>query len=221
MNKLQIIADLDDFIVVNKPAGLNFHSEDGEAGLVALCASQLGYQLYPVHRLDKVTSGLVVLPKHSDVAATFTQMFSARAVNKFYIALSDTKPKKKQGWVKGDMGKARRGAYKLLKSHDNPAITRFYSYSLAANVRGYVLKPYSGKTHQLRVAMKSLSAPILGDGLYGGSQSDRTYLHAYALEFRYKQQQFHFCATEFEGEMAPYFTQLAGEIDNQPWQLDW
>ncbi|MEO2265903.1 TIGR01621 family pseudouridine synthase [Pseudoalteromonas pernae] len=221
MSLLQVIAQQDDFVVVNKPAGLNFHSEDGEAGLVALAAEQLGQDFYPVHRLDKVTSGLVVLPTRSDVAAQFTEMFTSRAINKFYLALSDAKPKKKQGWVKGDMDKARRGAYKLLKSNDNPAVTRFYSYSLAPKVRGFVLKPYSGKTHQLRVAMKSLSAPILGDSLYSGSAADRTYLHAYALEFQYKQQRFQFCAGNFQGEMSPFFEQLTHEIGNQPWQLDW
>ena len=46
-----------------------------------------------------------------------------------------------------------------------------------------MLKPHTGKTHQLRVAMKSLGAPILGDTRYGGEQADRTYLHAWALEF--------------------------------------
>ncbi|WP_462158353.1 TIGR01621 family pseudouridine synthase [Pseudoalteromonas sp. GB56] len=221
MSVLQVIAHEDDFVVINKPAGLNFHSEDGEAGLVALATEQLGLDFFPVHRLDKVTSGLVVLPTRSDVAATFTQMFAARQVDKFYLALSDAKPKKKQGWVKGDMDKARRGAYKLLKSSENPAITRFYSYSLAPKMRGFVLKPYSGKTHQLRVAMKSLSAPILGDSLYGGSEADRTYLHAYALEFQYKQQRFQFCAANVEGDMSPYLLQLAQQCDNQPWQLDW
>jgi len=53
------------------------------------------------------------------------------------------------------------------------------------------LQPKTGKTHQLRVAMKSLGSPILGDNLYSGNQSDRVYLHAYQLEFDYQNE--HFC----------------------------
>ncbi|WP_105199052.1 TIGR01621 family pseudouridine synthase [Pseudoalteromonas sp. T1lg10] len=221
MSPLQLLAQERDFIVVNKPAGMNFHTEDDTPGLVALAAEQFGLQLFPVHRLDKVTSGLVLLPTSSEAAARFTTLFSDRRVNKFYLALASDKPKKKQGWIKGDMVKARRGAFKLLKSQENPAITRFYSYSLAPKVRGFVLKPYSGKTHQLRVAMKSLSAPIIGDKLYGGQASDRTYLHAYALQFEYQQQNFQFSVPPSEGELSEYLSALTREFAEQPWQLEW
>ncbi|WP_105265206.1 TIGR01621 family pseudouridine synthase [Pseudoalteromonas sp. T1lg76] len=221
MSPLQLLAQERDFIVVNKPAGMNFHTEDDTPGLVALAAEQFGLQLFPVHRLDKVTSGLVLLPTSSEAAARFTTLFTERRVNKFYLALASDKPKKKQGWIKGDMVKARRGAFKLLKSQENPAITRFYSYSLAPKVRGFVLKPYSGKTHQLRVAMKSLSAPIIGDKLYGGQASDRTYLHAYALQFEYQQQNFQFSVPPSEGELSEYLSALTREFSEQPWQLEW
>ncbi|WP_105215854.1 TIGR01621 family pseudouridine synthase [Pseudoalteromonas sp. T1lg22] len=221
MSPLQLLAQERDFIVVIKPAGMNFHTEDDTPGLVALAAEQFGLQLFPVHRLDKVTSGLVILPTSSEAAARFTTLFTDRRVNKFYLALASDKPKKKQGWIKGDMVKARRGAFKLLKSQENPAITRFYSYSLAPKVRGFVLKPYSGKTHQLRVAMKSLSAPIIGDKLYGGQASDRTYLHAYALQFEYQQQNFQFSVPPSEGELSEYLSALTREFAEQPWQLEW
>ncbi|MFY8274953.1 TIGR01621 family pseudouridine synthase [Pseudoalteromonas sp. SSDWG2] len=221
MSEVGIIASEDDFVVVNKPEGLNFHCEDGQLGLVARVERQLGMALYPVHRLDKVTSGLVILPTSSEAAAVFTQAFTHRMVDKIYLALAVDKPKKKQGWLKGDMAKARRGAYKLVKTTQNPAITRFYSYSLAPNLRGFVLKPFSGKTHQLRVAMKALSAPILGDTLYGGSESDRTYLHAYALQFQYKGCDYQFYAHETSGQLVQHFDALCAQFDNQPWQLDW
>ncbi|WP_105189702.1 TIGR01621 family pseudouridine synthase [Pseudoalteromonas sp. T1lg48] len=221
MKPLQLVAKECDFIVVNKPAGLNFHCEEESPGLVALASEQFGLPLFPVHRLDKVTSGLVLLPTSSEAAARFTELFTSRQVNKYYLALASDKPKKKQGWVKGDMVKARRGAFKLLKSQENPAITRFYSYSLAPKVRGFVLKPYSGKTHQLRVAMKSLSAPIIGDKLYGGVAADRTYLHAYALQFEYQQQNFQFYMPPGEGELNQHMTELTSQFAEQPWQLEW
>ena len=59
------------------------------------------------------------------------------------------------------------------------------SHSLAPNLRLFILYPKTGKTHQIRVAMKSLGSPILGDELYGGEVADRTYLHAYQLSFDY------------------------------------
>ena len=82
------------------------------------------------------------------------------------------------------MGKARNGSYRLLRTLDNPAITRFWSrLDTSFGERLFLLKPHTGKTHQLRVAMKSLGAPIFGDTRYGGDEADRTYLHAWALEF--------------------------------------
>ncbi|SPX43308.1 pseudouridine synthase [Haemophilus influenzae] len=103
------------------------------------------------------------------------------------MALSNQKPKKKQGLIIGDMKKAREGAWKLCQTKENPAITRFESVSCEPNLRLFILKPQTGKTHQLRVAMKSLGSPILGDGLYGKNTEkiDRTYLHATQLEFDY------------------------------------
>ncbi|MFU2508981.1 TIGR01621 family pseudouridine synthase [Pseudoalteromonas sp. ASV78] len=223
MNKpiLTVHAQHDDFYIIEKPAGLNFHSEDGP-GFVVLAEQQLNEKLYAVHRLDKVTSGIIILARSSAAAAEFTRLFTAHEIDKFYLALSDAKPKKKQGWVKGDMAKSRRSSFKLLKSFDNPAITRFYSLSVAANLRGFILKPYSGKTHQLRVALKSLAAPILGDSLYGGTTAQRTYLHAYAVCFSWQNKQYHYVC---KPDSTTQFGQLT-EHENfhtwqQPWQLDW
>ena len=193
---IPIIAQNRDFIVVNKPAGLNFHSEES-AGLVVLVQQQLGCeQLYPVHRLDKMTSGLVVFALNKATAQRFQLLFEARRVEKFYLAISDQKPKKKQGWIKGDMVSARRGSWMLTKTQINPAVTQFISVLIRPNERLYLLKPITGKTHQLRVAMKSLSAPICGDARYADSerakQEDRGYLHAYALRFELAGKPFEF-----------------------------
>ena len=62
-----LIAETADFVLLNKAAGISFHSDDGP-GLVVLAQQQLGYKLYPVHRLDKVTSGLIVLARSSAAA---------------------------------------------------------------------------------------------------------------------------------------------------------
>lgn len=201
---IPIIAQNRDFIVVNKPAGLNFHSEES-AGLVVLVQQQLGCeQIYPVHRLDKMTSGLVIFALNKATAQRFQTLFEARKIEKFYLAISDQKPKKKQGWIKGDMVSARRGSWMLTKTQINPAITQFISVLIRPSERLYLLKPITGKTHQLRVAMKSLSAPICGDARYADSerakQEDRGYLHAYALRFELEGKQFEFVCLPDSGK---------------------
>lgn len=181
----QIIAQEDDFVVVSKDAGVNFHTENGVQGLLVEVEKSLSKKLYAVHRLDKMTSGLLLLATSSEAAAKLSELFRERQVEKYYLAISDQKPKKKQGMIKGDMAKSRRGTYKLLKTNDNPAVTQFFSYSLRPGLRLYVIKPATGKTHQIRVALKSIGAPSLGDSHYGGAASDRGYLHAYQLHFSY------------------------------------
>lgn len=190
---------------MDKPEGLNFHSEDGEAGLVVQAGQLLGIeQLFSVHRLDKMTSGLIVLAKSSQAANRLTKLFEEREIEKFYLAISVRKPKKKQGWIKGDMASARRGSYKLLKTHDNPAITQFKSVALRTHERLYLVKPHSGKTHQIRVALKSLGSPVTGDDRYAqsdeASKEDRAYLHAYALRFTLDAKPFEFVLPPTSGE---------------------
>ena len=201
--KLDIIYQTDDFIIIYKPCGISVHKDQSEIGLTTLLAEQLGVsQVWLVHRLDKVTSGLLILALNAESAAEFFQLFSEHHIQKTYLALSNQKPKKKQGLLIGDMQKARNGAWKLCQSKENPAITRFESVSCEPNLRLFILKPKTGKTHQLRVAMKSLGSPILGDALYGKNTEkiDRTYLHAARLQFEFKGQAFDVFTSPKEGE---------------------
>ena len=201
--KLDIVYQTDDFIIIYKPCGLSVHKDQSEIGLTTLVAKQLGMpQVWLVHRLDKVTSGLLILALNAESAAEFFRLFSEHNIQKIYLALSNQKPKKKQGLIVGDMQKARNGAWKLCQSKENPAITRFESVSCEPNLRLFILKPQTGKTHQLRVAMKSLGSPILGDTLYGKNTEniDRTYLHAARLQFEFKSQSFDVFSPPKEGE---------------------
>lgn len=223
MTNIAVLYKNNDFIIAIKNAGVNFHSEE-EAGFVVLVSQQEGIPLFPVHRLDKMTSGLVILAKSSEAAALFGKMFENREVEKYYLAISMRKPKKKQGWVKADMGSARRGDYKLLPTMDNPAITQFISCALRTHERFFLIKPHTGKTHQIRVALKSLGSPCAGDERYAASdearKEDRGYLHAYALRFVLKDEAFTFVSPPDEGERfvsCECTTQL--ELWNKPWEL--
>lgn len=201
--KLDIIYQTDDFIIIYKPCGLSVHKDQSEIGLTTLLAEQFDVpQVWLVHRLDKVTSGLLILALNAKSAAEFFRLFSEHRIQKTYLALSNQKPKKKQGLIVGDMQKARNGAWKLCQSKENPAITRFESVSCEPNLRLFILKPQTGKTHQLRVAMKSLGSPILGDSLYGKNieNIDRTYLHAARLQFEFKGQLFDVFSPPKEGQ---------------------
>ncbi|MEH6454129.1 MAG: pseudouridine synthase, partial [Psychromonas sp.] len=114
-----VIAENQDFIVINKQANVNFHSEDGEFGVVVAAEKAFSCKLYSVHRLDKMTSGILLLAKSSAVAAQLSALFFEHKIQKYYLAVSDKKPKKKQGLIKGGMQKSRRSMWKLSASKEN------------------------------------------------------------------------------------------------------
>lgn len=179
-----LLAQGEDWLAIDKPIGLSMHSEEDEAGLVVQASRQFERPLWPVHRLDQVTSGILLLATSAKGAARLGELFAQHKIQKTYLAQTSFKPKKKQGWVKGDMEKGRNGSWLLCRTLANPAITYFTShFDEHLQKRLFVLTPKTGKTHQLRVAMKSLGAPIDGDSRYGGLPADRTYLHAYQLEW--------------------------------------
>ena len=194
-NYFSLVAENDYFVVINKFAGINFHTEDGEIGVVVAAEQCLKQKLYSVHRLDKMTSGLLLLAKSSQDANGLSELFKSQQIQKYYLAISDRKPKKTQGLIKGGMEKSRRSMWKLTRSQDNLAITQFFSYSLGEGKRLFVVKPKTGKTHQIRVALKSVGSAIIGDSIYAAEESyryDRGYLHAYQIQFTYAEQTFNF-----------------------------
>tara|TARA_R110001583_G_scaffold10441_2_gene48314 strand:+ start:22598 stop:23308 length:711 start_codon:yes stop_codon:yes gene_type:complete len=197
-----LVAENEHFVVINKHAGINFHSEDGEFGVVVAAEKFLKQKLYSVHRLDKMTSGLLLLAKSSQVANGLSELFKTQQIQKYYLAIADKKPKKTQGLIKGGMEKSRRSMWKLTRGQDNLAITQFFSYSLGEGKRLFVVKPKTGKTHQIRVALKSVGSAIIGDPIYAAEDAyryDRGYLHAYQIQFTYAQQTFNFIAVPDTG----------------------
>lgn len=221
---VQIIFENNDFVVVDKRPDCNFHDENelGQ-GLFNQVKNHGHYsQLYPVHRLDKMTSGLILFAKHIGAATEFGRLFEQHLIDKFYLAISSDKPQKKQGWIKGDMEKSRRSAWRLTRRLTNPAITQFFSYH-CNNQRLFVLKPLTGKTHQLRVALKSIGSAILGDPIYHTEQgTDRGYLHAYALKFRFNNEDFEFLQMPSIGEcfLNEHCQRVLTDM-GKPWQLPW
>ncbi|OSI10448.1 TIGR01621 family pseudouridine synthase [Neisseria zoodegmatis] len=180
-----------DFVAINKPADVSVHQDQDSDGLTQQLAAQLCVsRVWLVHRLDKPTSGVLLLALNETAASVLAQQFAERTMQKTYIALSDRKPLKKQGWIKGGMEKSRRGTWKLTRSNEHTAVTEFKSSSAMPGIRLFELHPHTGRTHQLRVALKSIGSPILGDTLYGGTPADRLFLHALNLSFDYHGEHF-------------------------------
>lgn len=187
--QLDVVFDTADFVVINKPMGVSMHQQTGHVSVTEFIKPLALGPVFVVHRLDTETSGLLVIAKHKQAASALGKMLQQRQVEKRYVALSAEKPKKKQGHILGDMQPSRSGNYKLTQGKVNPAYTQFFSYALKVKeqaLRLFVLKPHTGKTHQLRVALKSISSPILGDSRYGKATSDRMYLHAHQLRFEWQ-----------------------------------
>lgn len=206
------IYQCDDWMVLNKPAGFSVQE---------LAEGQTGF--HPVHRLDKDTSGLWLIARNREANRQLSQAFAERRVQKAYLAITEKTPAKKQGRICGDMERSRRGQWMLKQSQENPAITRFKSVGLADGKRLVACLPHTGKTHQIRVAMKSLGSPIIGDPIYNtgtASQYDRLYLHAWLLGFHWQQQYFQFQLEPESGQwfMHPAMTnalqQLTGFIND-------
>ncbi|MCH8492039.1 MAG: RNA pseudouridine synthase [Idiomarina sp.] len=227
-----ILAEHPDFYVINKPSGIGMHTEENELGIIVqlqqlLATNPSAAPLFPVHRLDKGTSGLLLVARNKAAAATFGALFNEHAIEKYYIAIGGHKPKKKQGLIQGDMAKSRNGSYKLLRSAENPARTHFFSHTIADNsipdihARLYILKPSTGRTHQLRVALKSIGAAILGDTRYAGEPAARLMLHASALRFQWNgEPQCYVCSPEQSNDFVAIDWQQFPLIQS-PWLYHW
>ena len=210
-------------MVINKPSNISVQNESHQSGILPILCQQLNVeQLWLVHRLDKITSGILILAKSSQAAAIFGQLFEQKQIEKYYLAISAKKPKKKQGAVKGGMKKVRDGKWMLDSSDTAVAISQFFSFSISQGLRLFLIKPLTGKTHQIRVALKSIGSPILGDELYKGLNADRTYLHAYCIRFIYQKKLICIICPPDKGDaFVCDKTQLQITHLATPWTLKW
>jgi 23S rRNA pseudouridine1911/1915/1917 synthase len=206
-----------DFLAIDKPAGLIVHparisekkkTREKEPTLVDWLVSQ-----YPeiknvgddpvlrpgiVHRLDKETSGIMLIPRNQEYFEYLKSLFKAHAIKKTYLALVSGIPKKDQGTIDVPIGikngtlkrsvhsrkmaKAAVTEYKVLKTIQMPGVDKKNTpFSLLE------VSPMTGRTHQIRVHLASIGHPVAGDMLYGSKKqpewASRLMLHAKSLEF--------------------------------------
>ena len=167
-----------DIIVINKPAGL---AVQGGSGINKhldgmLAALQFDGKQVPrlVHRLDKDTSGVMLLARHVAAASELQRAFANKKIQKTYIALVSGVPAPYSGEIESNLDKLARGedSREMVRSVEESgkrAITRYRTIEhLAKKIALVELEPITGRTHQLRVHMAEMKCPIVGDGKYGG-----------------------------------------------------
>ena len=180
----------DNVIAINKPKGVLSHAKGTLSEEFTVADFFKRYSTYHsdtnrpgiVHRLDRDTSGIMIGARNSDTANMIQKQFADRKTKKTYLAIVVGHPKLNKANIDlpiernpsapstfrvGSNGKSALTHYEVLASNDE--------YSLVK------LRPLTGRTHQLRVHMKYINTPILGDRVYG-KEADRLYLHAYSLE---------------------------------------
>ena len=214
---LEIIYEDDDIAVINKPSGMMVHAGSGATDdarnrgtlVNALLhhfgkLSAIGGELRPgiVHRLDRATSGLILVAKNDEAHRKLATQFSGRLVKKTYVALV-------HGWMKQDRGtisssisrdRVRRTRMTTRRQGGREAITHYTVQRRIDSKFGKFtlleLRIDTGRTHQIRVHLASLGHPVVGDTLYGAPRElrarngeaaslSRNFLHAVALQFRH------------------------------------
>lgn len=195
----------DHLLIIDKPSGISVHPGAGESRETIL--DHFKY-LYPqvkgmrdaerpgiVHRLDKDTSGILILAKDEHTMRRMQKKFKRREVDKTYLALARGRLRYRNGRIDVPLARSKKSRWKFtamirITEEDmpgvRPAVTEFsvlYEFGDFSLVR---LSPHTGRTHQLRVHLAHFGNPILGDRLYGkGSDFERLALHASAIAFNH------------------------------------
>lgn len=188
---LVILYEDTDVIVVNKPAGLLTHAKGGMANEATLADILRKKTNFPsndnrpgiVHRLDRDTSGVILVAKNPSALAHFQRQFASRQVQKTYIAVATGQLKYDKAKVDLPIGRdSSKPSTFRIDPKGKVAETLYELISKSGDYLLLKLQPRTGRTHQLRVHLSYLGVPIVGDRVYGGMQADRMMLHAYLLE---------------------------------------
>lgn len=165
---LEILYADEHLVAIQKPAGLLVHRGWGndEQPAVQRLRDQLGRFVYPIHRLDRATSGVLLFALSSEVARDMQSLFRERSVDKTYVALC--RGTQELGVVDHPLAKEK-GADK------RPARSEFRLLGVAGRYGLYEAKPETGRVHQLRRHLKHVSHPIIGDTRYGKGQHNRLF----------------------------------------------
>ena len=194
---LEILYEDGDLAVVVKPRGMVVHPAAGhsEGTLVnALLGSLdelsgIGGEKRPgiVHRLDKDTSGVMMVAKNDETQTELSRMLKDREIEKHYLALAEGIMKEKEGVIEAPIGRSKKDRKKMAVDPDGrPAVTEWKVLAEGRNCSLLDVHILTGRTHQIRVHMRSIQHPVCGDPLYGfekGVKVPCLMLHARSLSF--------------------------------------
>ena len=198
---LEITFENEDLIVVNKPAGMVVHPSAGhQSGTLVHAALAHSDEIEGVggiqrpgivHRLDKDTSGLILLAKNDQAHQWLQEEFRSRRVDKTYLALVDGAPPTKRGRVEAAIGRDPVDRKRMAVVPPDKGRFAVSEYATETRYQQHTLlevHPVTGRTHQIRLHMAFLGCPIVGDRIYGrrrpSLEIDRQFLHAARLSIR-------------------------------------
>jgi 23S rRNA pseudouridine1911/1915/1917 synthase len=197
---LDVLYEDDELIVINKPAGLVVHPGAGQREHTLVNAllhhfpklSGIGGKERPgiVHRLDKDTSGCLVVAKTDEAHRALSAQFAERKIDKIYLALVAGKMRRSAGTIEEKIGRhpVYRQRMSAHSTRGREAKTEYRVISASNEMSLVECKLHSGRTHQIRVHLQHLGHPLLGDKVYGAKYADnfwRQMLHAWKLAFRH------------------------------------
>jgi 23S rRNA pseudouridine1911/1915/1917 synthase len=191
---LVIAWENDDLVIVDKPAGLVVHPAPGHRGttLVELLAARAASTWAPlaVHRLDRDTSGLMLVAKRPQVRDELQRLIRARAISREYLALAEGRLSSRTGTIDAPLGRSPRnrtrmavGGEKKREARTHFEVERFLDDFTLTRVR-----LETGRTHQIRAHFAAIGHPLAGDRAYGGAGSlglERQFLHSARIAFSY------------------------------------
>jgi len=198
---IDIIFETEDLLLVNKPAGMVVHPSVGhDTGTLVHAAlahspdmEGVGGEVRPgvVHRLDKDTSGLIILAKNDAAHHELQQQFKDRSVEKVYLALVDGQPPTPSGRIEAHIGRDPRHRKRMAVVHSGKgreAITIYHTIESFSEHSLFEVHPKTGRTHQIRVHLAYIKCPVVGDREYGRKRPtlpiERQFLHAASLTIR-------------------------------------
>lgn len=184
---IRVLFENDDYLAVDKPAGVVSVAEAGKGGLPELIKDTFPGRLYPVHRLDRGASGVIVLAKNAPAHRHLNGEFDRREVRKTYLALVDGLIAANRGQINAPLREFGSGRMGVDSKRGKACST---AWKVAERLKGATLLrvfPATGRRHQIRVHLYHIGHPILGDLRYGDrtrqERFPRLMLHAVAVEF--------------------------------------
>jgi 23S rRNA pseudouridine1911/1915/1917 synthase len=195
---LDIVFEDPTLLVVNKPAGLVSHPAHGSSDgtLVNALLAHLG--TLPgepirgglVHRLDRDTSGLLIVAKTESALGTLGRAMQKRYIKRTYRGIVEGIPREAEGTIRGALGRDARNRLRYaIRSDGKPAVTHYAVRDRLRNAAELTFRLETGRTHQIRVHLAALGHPIINDPLYGRTDSRLALpgqaLHAWQLEFKH------------------------------------